>query len=955
MCVSCSGDAIAELERRPSPHFQNHHDLSASPRANDTKAIDVNDALERFTLWAGNTGALLSPTSRLSLDSRLAAAPETLDQVCEVLNDLADAIADSKHYNDDTIDPGTGMTNVWNTPTPKVLALGSVQDALEEAHSQMDIISEYLISLFRIAMIIRNSNTEFTDIIDMIHLQDKYPKLSEKLRKHLRGVNVKRRQVIKYCHDHKTRLSNEDGDKALPDLARTGVGSSKASTFAFGVASDLKFDAAEVTFDEDVVSQLSVSTASAANSTLALPRLSKLSPHGEPFECPICCTFQSFRLEGAWRKHAFHDLRAYACTADCGEIFGDRNAWFEHELRQHRSRYICSLCACPGLLTEVDYKEHIRSSHGSFDEEQSQRLLDSNRQINSVFRAQDCPFCDEWASILSAKRDPKGKGRQDDKCDPTVSASRFRRHVGTHQEQIAIFAGPREAEDEDEAATPTSATSGSGKEPHSPSLPDSDNGGELQPRAAEEPIQVSDVVSDRNTDSFASTPSHFDHRPGPRVGPKETGYTLNSTDARCSPYPDLEEDLVASLIDLGGHVSRQYEVDAGGRMVQGPPIKFTETKQTPQPLWEVEVPEKARAYQSLTDEIGETLSSQYHVDNVNDGPKSAHGNALDADVAAAGIGSNPMEELLMIQRRLETEIIPGCRTFISANSANRVRKDHLRLSEMLKVVLMNIDGVSRGGNELIHGLGRKLASTVESELAVLDKAFKSGGRRLWNCGSCGRQVVFCKGTKDGTYEVGSGEGTNMVIATDPLYFCKCGDDFICLKCVVVEAEICKCYTPGELRRRQAKGQAKYGQIVSVFTVRSTAKQGDFSLSSETKTTRRLLENGVDYLTPHLTEPTMGKMAIVVVKNQRDLFWICSQKQSDLFVDCTLNGKPFTFGKHYKCSSGDDRAFIVDHAETGYLLHVVHQSSAGEGRYGGRQRGSESRASKHFWEDVGSLS
>uniref|UniRef100_L7IY64 Uncharacterized protein n=1 Tax=Pyricularia oryzae (strain P131) TaxID=1143193 RepID=L7IY64_PYRO1 len=50
-------------------------------------------------------------------------------------------------------------------------------------------------------------------------------------------------------------------------------------------------------------------------------------------------------------------------------------------------------------------------------------------------------------------------------------------------------------------------------------------------------------------------------------------------------------------------------------------------------------------------------------------------------------------------------------------------------------------------------------------------------------------------------------------------------------------------------------------------------------------------------------------------------------------------------------ASDDRAFIVDHAETGYLLHVVHQSSAGEGRYGGRQRGSESRASKHFWEDL----
>lgn len=52
------------------------------------------DALERFTLWAGNMGAMHSRPSKLSLDQRLAPAPEVHELVCQLLDDLAEALDD---------------------------------------------------------------------------------------------------------------------------------------------------------------------------------------------------------------------------------------------------------------------------------------------------------------------------------------------------------------------------------------------------------------------------------------------------------------------------------------------------------------------------------------------------------------------------------------------------------------------------------------------------------------------------------------------------------------------------------------------------------------------------------------------------------------------------------------------------------------------------------------------
>lgn len=343
---------------------------------------------------------------------------------------------------------------------------GSAED-LDEARSLLDCMSEYLRSLFRIAVMVRNagprdrfkhalqaSNTTFTDIIDINHLREKHPKLSEDLRTLLGRANAKRRQFLKYSRDHSLRLAVERDESEQVEVteshpAQTELLSTKATTFA-----QPSLDAVE----DDILSLISASTVSGENQVLSLPRLAALTPDGAPFECPLCRTFQTFEQEGAWQKHAFRDLKAYTCTAGCDSMFGDRSAWFEHELRTHRTRYTCRLCSLAGSVSEDQLKAHVSSTHGHFPGSHMQKLLDSGREPVTRFTAQDCPFCDEWALKLQARQDPKGKRAENRNGDIIVSVSRFRRHVAAHHEQLAIFAVPRERDGDSNPGTPNSGS-----------------------------------------------------------------------------------------------------------------------------------------------------------------------------------------------------------------------------------------------------------------------------------------------------------------------------------------------------------------------------------------------------------------------------------------------------------------------------------------------------------------
>ncbi|KHE85154.1 hypothetical protein GE21DRAFT_1206890 [Neurospora crassa] len=363
----------------------------------------VKDVLERFVLWAGNLGALRKSTSKLSLDSRLAGSSDLRDYICAELEDMSEALED--RYGTDRFHRAS-----------------------------------------------RDSTNAFLDRFDIDYVRHKHPKLGDGAQSSRMGRAIaKRRQFIRYCRDHKDNLAaEEEEDKAGSQKATTAKQSSKATTF---VAKENLMDVLQGSADilgeeEDAVSLSSVSTTSESLAVLKLPRLADLSPEDDPFECPICYTLQQFRSEQAWRRHAYHDLKAYVCTVggtECDDkFFEDRTSWFDHELEQHRSEFVCVLCGVKEVQdkrTRDELRQHILGAHSDFESDQLERLEDAGRETITSFKTNNCPFCDDWSKLMANKKPP---GREAELGEGfLVSISRFKKHVAMHLEQLAIFAVPR--------------------------------------------------------------------------------------------------------------------------------------------------------------------------------------------------------------------------------------------------------------------------------------------------------------------------------------------------------------------------------------------------------------------------------------------------------------------------------------------------------------------------------
>lgn len=370
---------------------------------------------------------------------------------------------------------------------PDIPALG---EPANEAQMMLEIISESIKSLIRIGMIVRSSTScdrfkkalhtlgpIFCDGPDINHVKEKYPKIQDdRLLARLGNANAKRRRVIAYYRDHTSRLGGHFDDNNPDQL------SSKATTFAADNFAQVqaKFDRG----DSESASSTTVSTEFSASLNPDLPRLVELSNREESFKCPICQTIQTFKREKSWRlvhfldssdisqvslhfsTHAFRDLYAYVCTAgEAGcedQIFGDRESWFAHELKHHRAKYKCALCA-DGSFSPKDLRHHFQEIHRIPDEQQLRALQDMSQLNSSAFNARDCPFCDDWADALCSRKDPKGKGNESSQNHTgiLVSSGRFRRHVATHLEYLSIFALPRATEEKgaDESESPIESLS----------------------------------------------------------------------------------------------------------------------------------------------------------------------------------------------------------------------------------------------------------------------------------------------------------------------------------------------------------------------------------------------------------------------------------------------------------------------------------------------------------------
>ena len=120
------------------------------------------------------------------------------------------------------------------------------------------------------------------------------------------------------------------------------------------------------------------------------------------------------------------------------KLFADRHTWFEHELTCHRLEWCCRFCSYPAFATQEKLAAHMRARHTQLSSPaQLSVLLHASKQVVDRIPAADCLLCD-WESVLKQNNAPTS-------LDETlvVTVDQFRRHVGSHMEQLALFALPR--------------------------------------------------------------------------------------------------------------------------------------------------------------------------------------------------------------------------------------------------------------------------------------------------------------------------------------------------------------------------------------------------------------------------------------------------------------------------------------------------------------------------------
>ena len=156
-------------------------------------------------------------------------------------------------------------------------------------------------------------------------------------------------------------------------------------------------------------------------------------PQQSPALMPILMDFR--------RKHVFQDLKPYVCTfEECDlKIFADRSTWFSHELQAHYIEWCCPFCTHSPLQSLQSFEDHLQNRHAQkFIKEQLSALGATCQQSVEKISPHACPFCDEWfVKLKDANPDLAGEML-------VVTLTQFQHHVGTHMEQLALFALPKD-------------------------------------------------------------------------------------------------------------------------------------------------------------------------------------------------------------------------------------------------------------------------------------------------------------------------------------------------------------------------------------------------------------------------------------------------------------------------------------------------------------------------------
>ncbi|KAF5597623.1 zinc finger transcription factor ace1 [Fusarium subglutinans] len=406
---------------------------------------DMADQQTRFNVWTGNIGA--HRTGPSSLDYRLRDSSNVKDQVLSLLKDLVELMQDAH-------DILMGIEVPWDQITADE-EFDESDDPDTELNQISADVADVVNCLLRLSVTIRNPaphdrfikshsiDTSHYEIFDIQHVSSKFRSIDPLLAERLGKAISRRRQFFNYRLAHCTKLSqgltHEGGDgetiaSSLPEYLKDAASGGQP----------LPIDAIRGEGSDSGFSQTSYATSLTSVDQCRIPPLPKESSDG-PFECPFCYTIIVADTRSSWKKHVYGDLRPYICLEkDCntpGREFSRRHQWMEHVRQIHWKLYSCPFACDLEFSSPSECIKHVSRSHaGSVNTTDLDALVYLSQKPMDISRGVPCPFCAEMMR----------------------SASQYQRHVGRHQEQLALFALPTvESDDKDERGSESDLSEGS--------------------------------------------------------------------------------------------------------------------------------------------------------------------------------------------------------------------------------------------------------------------------------------------------------------------------------------------------------------------------------------------------------------------------------------------------------------------------------------------------------------
>ncbi|KXT04149.1 hypothetical protein AC578_43 [Pseudocercospora eumusae] len=313
-------------------------------------------------------------------------------------------------------------------------------DESSEPEGTFDTVHFYIGLLFRFSVTLRTPASRFKIHRklenaqspyyghDVAHVREKFSNVGDELATRLAHAMSARREVLTYHSQHHEKMT--EGVDA--DYTGDKMSSTAATPLDSGVSrnEDTAMDGLEEVLSQGTISSFALTESD--SSSLHPPPLPHDGADGKPFQCQICYSMLEFKSSSlsSWRRHVFEDLMPYICTvpgcATPNRKYPRRREWQKHERESHYSRWCCPYE--PNLVFDSsnDFKIHVERVHfsGAATDEHKEREIGD--LIEGCARYDDqkvdllCVLCQKHCS----------------------SSNDLYRHVGRHQEQLALFCLP---------------------------------------------------------------------------------------------------------------------------------------------------------------------------------------------------------------------------------------------------------------------------------------------------------------------------------------------------------------------------------------------------------------------------------------------------------------------------------------------------------------------------------